>query len=785
MLALGGTSASAAPATRPAKSPKPTTATPLQDCASADCHADVLDHKVLHGPAASDDCDACHHLTDPVNHTFQPWREKAELCTFCHEFDDAVTKPVVHKPVQTGECLGCHNPHGGPEPSLMREDSMAQLCGRCHDVKAMDRHFMHAPVKDGDCDACHQPHASKFPKLVDAAGADLCLFCHREFKAEFANATFVHKAVDDPLSCNACHDVHGSDFPNQVSQPISDLCLGCHDTIKTEMSGSVPHPAVAGDRACITCHTAHGGDLSSLMADRPDKVCMSCHKQPVKDAKGKIILPAMAELLDPNAVKHGPVDNGECGGCHNIHGGDRADLLRKTNTSRFYETFSRDKYEMCFDCHDERLVEQSFGNQHTEFRNGSRNLHYLHVSKDPQRGRNCTVCHATHASPQEQIVRPTVPFGKWPLPIAYTKTETGGSCDTGCHKTWSYDRVSPVANAAPSALIDFNAMIWPIIGHALDPADARPGSDDAQPVAARWDATDASGQLVRVPDEAGRATILLFLRDNDLQGGELLETVAGVVRGGEERGGAQVAVVLCGPTATARAVTMRKSSDRLDPDWPIIADPDYVLSRRHGVQVWPATLLVRADATVALHTAGAPLSLAAELSAHLDHLAGRINADTLRRRLSQTTTVADGAAERAAWHLQMAEKLLASKRPAEARKMISDGLRLAPDHWPLRLAMADALLQLDQPRQARELLIKLPKDAPIPTWRKNLLLAKVAIAQQNIADAKRLLQQVITDNPALPEPHVLLARLYEQETDWQSAAREYKAAEEARSASRV
>jgi hypothetical protein len=31
------------------------------------------------------------------------------------------------------------------------------------------------------------------------------------------------------------------------------------------------------------------------------------------------------------------------------------------------------------------------------------------------------------------------------MQVKFTKTETGGTCETGCHVPYSYDRVSPEA----------------------------------------------------------------------------------------------------------------------------------------------------------------------------------------------------------------------------------------------------------------------------------------------------------------------------------------------------
>ena len=85
----------------------------------------------------------------------------------------------------------------------------------------------------------------------------------------------------------------------------------------------------------------------------------------------------------------------------------------------------------------------------TDFRNGSLNLHYIHVNK-ADRGRTCRACHATHGSDQPKHIRDTVPFGMWEIPLKFDKTETGGGCTTGCHQTRAYDRKDPVEYSTPA-----------------------------------------------------------------------------------------------------------------------------------------------------------------------------------------------------------------------------------------------------------------------------------------------------------------------------------------------
>jgi hypothetical protein len=80
----------------------------------------------------------------------------------------------------------------------------------------------------------------------------------------------------------------------------------------------------------------------------------------------------------------------------------------------------------------------------TNFRNGERNLHFVHVNKS-DRGRNCRACHDAHASPNALHVRSSVPYGSWQMPINFQQTQSGGSCAPGCHKPFEYDREKPVA----------------------------------------------------------------------------------------------------------------------------------------------------------------------------------------------------------------------------------------------------------------------------------------------------------------------------------------------------
>jgi predicted CXXCH cytochrome family protein len=170
---------------------------------------------------------------------------------------------------------------------------------------------------------------------------------------------------------------------------------------------------------------------------------MKCHSDPMDRGQGKPAVAAVSEALDPSMDKHGPINQGSCGGCHNVHGSDAAHLLARAYPEPFYQPFALEKYDLCFSCHDKQLVLTQRTTGLTNFRNGERNLHFLHVNK-ADRGRNCRACHDAHASPNALHVRTSVPYGNWEMPINFKQTQTGGSCAPGCHKPFEYDRANPV-----------------------------------------------------------------------------------------------------------------------------------------------------------------------------------------------------------------------------------------------------------------------------------------------------------------------------------------------------
>lgn len=300
-------------------------------------------------------------------------------------------------------------------------------CG-CHPNKA-DKSFTHKPVKDGECSSCHKPSDQKHPKvkkgaflLTDNGKAGLCNECHERKD--------IKKYVHGPVAsgdCLDCHDVHQSDNKFQLKESGVALCYMCHD--KTKLGRKFPHPPITEGK-CLDCHDPHQSDNKYILKAEGSDLCILCHNKSM--FSGKSI--------------HGPVATGECSACHVTHGTQYPHLLKHSFPEDFYTPFNKSQFELCFKCHSASLADDQRTGAATNFRNGMFNLHFLHVNK-ADKGRSCKVCHDPHASSQPKLISSKVSgFGRWRIPIRYTKNDVGGTCVVGCHKPKSYNRLDPVVN---------------------------------------------------------------------------------------------------------------------------------------------------------------------------------------------------------------------------------------------------------------------------------------------------------------------------------------------------
>ncbi len=192
-------------------------------------------------------------------------------------------------------------------------------------------------------------------------------------------------------------------------------------------------------KGCAACHTSHASQFAFQLRASPTDLCLSCHNREMVDPETKSRVANVADEILKSKFKHGPVRTGDCQGCHFSHSAQHANLLHEEYPARFYEKFSEEGYALCFQCHEKTLVQDERTTTLTRFRDGDRNLHFLHVNRE--KGRTCRACHEVHGSDLPSHIRKSVPFGSsgWLLPMNFQKTPQGGSCSPGCHKPFSYD----------------------------------------------------------------------------------------------------------------------------------------------------------------------------------------------------------------------------------------------------------------------------------------------------------------------------------------------------------
>lgn len=395
-----------------------------EGCVTDKCHAKLLTGETVHPVAAS--CEICHQPVDTPHpqkgkKTFKLTQEPPELCTTCHAA--IADKSHVHFPVAQGMCTTCHNPHASRQPHLLTQP-LKELCGTCH-ADHLTFKVTHGPVSAGACTACHTPHSSDNQKLLLKQGEALCFDCHVDMQ-EVLKKKNVHPALG--AGCTACHNPHGSDFPNLLSGKGQDVCFLCHPQIAEKVKNAVtPHPALMTEKACAACHLPHASDYEQLLLSPEKDLCITCHDS---------VIPRNATVL------HGPDNDGKCSRCHDPHGSQNDNLLVKEFPGDIYVPYTDTAYGLCFSCHKRDMVQYPETSFATNFRDGERNLHYVHVH-NPKMGRSCILCHSLHGSPNPMLIADTVPFGKWQLPLRFVKTETGGGCSPGCHKPQFYDRKTP------------------------------------------------------------------------------------------------------------------------------------------------------------------------------------------------------------------------------------------------------------------------------------------------------------------------------------------------------
>ncbi len=336
--------------------------------------------------------------------------------------------------------MSCHRPHLPSRRAKLTRKASHTMCASCHrkEVKKIRALAHKHPRVQTRCSSCHRPHKSRHPKLLRRQKKNLCLHCHKDRRRNPKHLVSFHKPVGQ--DCGKCHKSHGSNHPGLLTKPAQQQCMSCHKKVMTTHKAT---RSAHTSSACLKCHQPHRSRHPKLQRKSQVKLCLTCHNRSIRTQNGRVIKDIKAWLQQPHV--HKPVREGKCSQCHQPHQSKQQMLLKYPLSFSFYVPFAKKSYKSCFKCHSPKMVTKKQTRKHTRFRNGALNLHFVHVNK-ARRGRNCLVCHDTHASRQPALIRSTVPYAKgaWKLPIRFTKQTNGGTCTSGCHKPKSYQRTTPL-----------------------------------------------------------------------------------------------------------------------------------------------------------------------------------------------------------------------------------------------------------------------------------------------------------------------------------------------------
>ena len=264
-----------------------------------------------------------------------------------------------------------------------------------------------------------------------------CITCH----SDLMKNKYIHPEL--ATMCDVCHSPTGEVHPKQsvkgfiLSEKLPVLCYNCHSEFQ-EKADKYPivHNPIKDQVSCLNCHNPHSSPEIKLINNGINDLCLKCHNQTIKNDSIKIR--NVGQILSRAKSIHPPIEQGGCVNCHNPHFSEKRALLIGNFPSGQYVKATDDAFELCFMCHDSDLLNAKNTEFGTSFRNGTANLHFIHVKSD--KGRNCTMCHNVHGAGNARLINDKLQFGRWEMKINFSVSDNGGSCLTACHSEKKYDR---------------------------------------------------------------------------------------------------------------------------------------------------------------------------------------------------------------------------------------------------------------------------------------------------------------------------------------------------------
>ena len=264
-----------------------------------------------------------------------------------------------------------------------------------------------------------------------------CITCHEDLMSK----SVVHPELAS--TCDICHSSTGEEHPKSnvkgfaLTEELPVLCFNCHSDFQDNMeSYPIVHGAMKDSFTCLNCHNPHSSEQPGLITDGTNDLCLRCHNKTI--SKDSTSINNINQLLSRAKSIHPPIESGGCVTCHNPHFSELRSLLVGFFPSDQYVKSTLENFELCFMCHDSDILEAQLTEFGTNFRDGDRNLHFVHINGD--KGRNCTMCHDVHGAANERLIIDRLKFGSWEMKMIFVPAENGGACLTACHSEREYNR---------------------------------------------------------------------------------------------------------------------------------------------------------------------------------------------------------------------------------------------------------------------------------------------------------------------------------------------------------
>ena len=336
----------------------------------------------------------------------------------------------------------------------LQASAITCMTSKCHSDRATGK-YVHAPLKTNNCKVCHRTLSEgapgKHPVVERFKGAQVnqvCIICHSKERKDVVYSHFIHKAITKE-GCIGCHNPHHSEHKHLLIEDLDQgkICFRCHTDRKQSFGGATHHRFESMDKGCMSCHASHASDHPKILNQSTAMaVCLRCHKDTGKGTAQVDKAPPISFAVPEGGSIHKPVKDSQCIRCHEIHGSTRPKLPAKNFTAEAYGTADEQSVGLCFSCHEQKKFNRlEVSSDETNFRNGERNLHFLHLYGSKQK-RTCAVCHQVHTSAQPFLLNSIYHLYGQDISLGYKKADQGGSCANYCHKQMNYNRAEAVKN---------------------------------------------------------------------------------------------------------------------------------------------------------------------------------------------------------------------------------------------------------------------------------------------------------------------------------------------------